>query len=438
MAMKLPKIDKIVNLKQFENGFKPALLEIAKKVINKLREDKNSEIKENEIIDLIAKDYAKFENLCTKNLINATGVVVHTNLGRSPISKEIIEKITPLISSYSNLEYDIGGGKRGDRYSFTSYLFKLMLGCQDALIVNNNAAAVFLVLNTYAKDKEVIVSRGELVEIGGSFRIPEVMASSGCLLKEVGTTNKTRLSDYENAINENTNVILKVHKSNYDIVGFSGETSIEDISNLAKKSNLISYYDLGSAYVNELPFNLGKDEKSLKKVLQSGVDLVSFSGDKLFGSTQCGIILGKKELIDKLKQNQLLRMLRVDKITLSILNETIKAYLNKEYKLIKPLNQIYKNVNELEILAKNVAKNIKFKTQIKSTKTFIGGGSLPNTPYPSIALAFLGNANTLEQEFRQKGIIGRIEEGKFILDFRSIYEDEIPNLINKINEVNGE
>ncbi|QQF52296.1 L-seryl-tRNA(Sec) selenium transferase [Campylobacter fetus subsp. venerealis] len=436
---KLPKIDKIPNLKEFQNYFKPALLDISKSVLEEIRsKNQNETISEQDVINLIKNAYAKFQNIEPKPLINATGVIIHTNLGRSPISEDLIKQATHLMTSYSNLEYGLSSGKRGDRYAYTSYLLKLLFGCEDALIVNNNAAAVFLILNSFADEKEVLVSRGELVEIGGSFRVPEVMKNSGAILKEIGTTNKTHLSDYENSINENTAMILKVHKSNYDIVGFSSEVSINDIAKLTQKRGILSYYDLGSGYVNTLPYSLSKDEPNVKKLIQSGVNIISFSGDKLFGSVQCGIILGKKELINKLKNNQILRMLRVDKMVLSMLNETIKAYLNKDFHLIKPINQIYKTLSELEVQAKRVLENIKLEASIKETKTFVGGGTMPNKSYPSIGLFFKGNANKNEFKFRKYGIIGRIENAEFLLDFRSIFENDIENIIKIINGMSDE
>ncbi|AVK81761.1 L-seryl-tRNA(Sec) selenium transferase [Campylobacter fetus] len=436
---KLPKIDKIPNLKEFQNYFKPALLDISKSVLEEIRsKNQNETISEQDVINLIKNSYALFQNIEPKPLINATGVIIHTNLGRSPIGENLIKQAAHLVTSYSNLEYSLSNGKRGDRYAYTSYLCKLLFGCEDALIVNNNAAAVFLVLNSFAGGKEVPVSRGELVEIGGSFRVPEVMKNSGAILKEIGTTNKTHLSDYENSINENTAMILKVHKSNYDIVGFSSEVSINDIAKLTQKSGILSYYDLGSGYVNTLPYSLSKNEPNVKKLIQSGVDIISFSGDKLFGSVQCGIILGKKELINKLKNNQILRMLRVDKMVLSVLNETIKAYLNKDFHLIKPINQIYKTLSELEMQARRVLENIKLEASIKETKTFVGGGTMPNKSYPSIGLFFKGNANKNELKFRKCGIIGRIENEEFLLDFRSIFENEIENIIKIINGMSDE
>ena len=441
MKIDLPKVDKIANLAEFKDYFYPLVLNLAKQIIEKEREKAllNLEYKDEQgIIEAIKSEYEIYKNLELKPLINATGVVIHTNLGRSVINEELLQRAQKTITSYSNLEYDLKTGKRGLRYNYTAKLCSMLFDCEDALIVNNNASAVFLVLNTFAKDSEVIVSRGELVEIGGSFRIPEVMASSGAILHEVGTTNKTNLSDYEKAINENTKMLMKVHQSNFNIQGFSQNVSAVDISNLAKKCGLISYYDLGSAYVNELPYSLSTHEPPLKKVLESGINLVSFSGDKLFGSVQCGLILGKKELISELKKNQLLRMLRVDKITLSILNETLKAYINKEFNLIQTTHQIYKDIDELTDMANLVKANVATPSKVVKTKTFVGGGTLPCREYPSIALAFLGNPIELEQKFREKKVIGRIENDKFMLDFRSIMDKELQNLIKICNEIFSE
>lgn len=433
--MEFPKIDKIANLKEFEACFKPSLMQISKKIINDLR-DRKIEISQEEVINLIKKEYENFHQIETRKIINATGIVIHTNLGRSPISDEILDKIKPLLTSYSNLEFNMETGKRGERYTFSSELLKMLFGVEDALIVNNNAAAVFLILNTFANNKEVIVSRGELIEIGGSFRIPEVMKASGSILREVGTTNKTKITDYENDINEKTSMLLKVHKSNYDIVGFTKETSINEISKIAKENNIISYYDLGSGYTGALPFSLGQNEPSIENILKTGVDLISFSGDKLLGSAQAGIILGKKELINKLKKNQILRMLRVDKLTISIINETLKAYLDKNYAILKAPNQIHLKISELEKNAKFVLDKVaNEKLQIVKTRSFVGGGALPNKSYPSIAIKINGNAEFFEKEFRKKDLIGRIENGGFLIDFRSVFKSDLEKMIGIIKEI---
>ena len=420
MEISLPKVDKIANLDEFKSCNKNKILSLAKEIIQKIK-----------------SEYEKFENLALKPLINATGVVIHTNLGRSVIDEEIFDRAKGVICSYSNLEYDLNSGKRGNRYDFIGERVANFFGFEDALVVNNNASAVFLVFNTFAKGGEAVVSRGELVEIGGSFRVPEVMASSGAILREVGTTNKTKISDYEANLNENTKMLVKIHRSNFDIVGFSEETDIFEISNLAKKHKLIDYFDLGSAAALNLG-KVSKNEVNVKKLAKNGLSLVSFSGDKLFGSVQCGIILGQKKFISQLRKNQLLRMLRVDKITISLLNECINAYENGEIKLIPTAYQIQKSLNELKKSAEFIQKNIKFKTEILPSKSFVGGGSLPNVSYDTIILAFIldKKADFISSEFRKIGIIGRIENAKFCLDFRSIFDKDLQILVEKINDLN--
>ncbi len=530
--IKLPKIDKIANAQEFQNCLRPQIIKIAQELIEQERQKalQGGELaSESEIISLIKSRYEKFQNLSLKPLINATGVVLHTNLGRSVISAEILARAQKIITSYSNLEYDLSEGARGNRYDYIALLCSELFGAQDALVVNNNASAVFLVLNTFARGREVVVSRGELVEIGGSFRVSEVMANSGAKLVEIGTTNKTKLDDYEEAINENTAILMKVHRSNFKISGFNSSVSAAEVAALARRASqakreflalraasfknladlcggssdadgeilnsapnglslaagsanalnlnssepsakserfhgdsaggeseiskiypakfsmkkeesfneIIDYYDLGSGYASELGFGLGKSEPSIFELLKSGVRLLSFSGDKLFGSVQCGIILGDRDLIARLRKNQLLRMLRVDKITLSLLAETIKAYINKEFHLITTIDQIHLSLDELRERAELVRSRIGVKSQIVPTTTFVGGGTMPSASYPSVALAILDGADpqSTQAKFRAAGIIGRIEDDKFLLDFRSILKNDLQDLIKKIGEI---
>ncbi|WP_298097290.1 L-seryl-tRNA(Sec) selenium transferase [uncultured Campylobacter sp.] len=527
--IKLPKIDKIANAQEFQNCLRPQIIKIAQELIGQEREKalQGGELaSESEIIARIKSRYEKFQNLSLKPLINATGVVLHTNLGRSVIGAEILARAQKIITSYSNLEYDLSEGARGNRYDYIALLCSELFGAQDALVVNNNAAAVFLVLNTFARGREVVVSRGELVEIGGSFRVSEVMANSGAKLTEIGTTNKTKPDDYEEAINENTAILMKVHRSNFKISGFSSSVSAAEVAALARRASqakreflalraasfknladlcggssdtdgeilnsapnglslaagsanalnlnsgepsvnserfyeggeseiskiypakfsmkkaenfneIIDYYDLGSGYVSELGFGLSKSEPSIFELLKSGVRLLSFSGDKLFGSVQCGIILGDRKLITRLRKNQLLRMLRVDKITLSLLAETIKAYINKEFHLITTIDQIHLSLDELRERAELVRSRIGVKSQIVPTTTFVGGGTMPGASYPSVALAILDGADpqSTQAKFRAAGIIGRIEDDKFLLDFRSILKSDLQDLIKKIGEI---
>ena len=432
---KLPQIDKFIKNERFFGLDTSLLTKVARAELESLRAQilggKNCP-EPGEIVQNTLARYEKASNLSLRSLINATGVIIHTNLGRSAIDPEILRRAEPVITGYSNLEYSVEKGGRSNRYDYVGGLLAELFGFEDAVIVNNNASAVFLVLNTFSKGGEAIISRGELVEIGGSFRVPEVMANSGAILREVGTTNKTNLRDYEDAINENSKLILKVHRSNFDIVGFSEEAAMPDLSALARERNLIDYFDLGGGFYGELPYGLERNEPNLKNLKDAS--LVSFSGDKLFGSVQCGIILGKKGLIAKLKKNQLLRMLRVDKVIISLLAESVKAYANREFELITTVKQLYKSVEELENTANFINSRLKTPLEIVRTTTYVGGGTMPNKRIPSLALAVKGNANENEAKFRKNLVIGRIEEGKFLLDLRSVLDADVQNLIEKINE----
>lgn len=432
---KLPQIDKFIKNERFFGLDTSLLTKVARAELESLR----AQILGGQncpgldaIVQNTLERYEKASNLSLRSLINATGVIIHTNLGRSAIDPEILRRAAPVITGYSNLEYSVEKGGRSNRYDYVGGLLAELFGFEDAVVVNNNASAVFLVLNTFSKGGEAVISRGELVEIGGSFRVPEVMANSGAILREVGTTNKTNLRDYEDAINENSKLILKVHRSNFDIVGFSEDVAMQSLSALARERNLIDYFDLGGGFYGELPYGLERNEPNLKNLKDAS--LVSFSGDKLFGSVQCGIILGKRELIAKLKKNQLLRMLRVDKVIISLLAESVKAYANREFELITTIKQLYKSVDELENTANFINSQLKTPLEIVRTTTFVGGGTMPNKRIPSLALAVKGNANENEAKFRKNLVIGRIEEGKFLLDLRSVLDADVQNLIEKINE----
>ena len=436
----LPQINKILNHKPFKDYNKGILARISRELLNSIRSNsKYEEINEEKIYAQINKNYKAFEKKALKPLINATGIVMHTNLGRSVIDEKSWQRAKQIACSYSNLEYDLESGSRGNRYDYTGYLLSTLFGCEDALVVNNNASAVFLVLNTFGKGGRCVLSRGELVEIGGGFRVPEVMKESGAILAEVGTTNKTRLSDYENALDENTKMLVKVHRSNFDIVGFKQDTSLEEVASLAKERGIISYYDLGGGAVSHLAcFN---SEPAPQKLIKTGVDLLSFSGDKLFGSVQAGIILGKKELIAKLRKNQLLRMLRSDKITLALLASTVLSYLDKDYNSVPTVFLLSRSTSELKSVAKRINNSCKNIASIIDTATFGGGGTLPNVKIQSVALAFKAKKGqkieNLERDFRQKGVIGRIENQCFLLDLRSVLPSDESALITAINSIFG-
>ena len=436
----LPQIDKILNHKPFKDYNKGILARISRELLNSIRSNlKDEEINEEKIYAQINKNYKAFEKKALKPLINATGIVMHTNLGRSVIDEKSWQRAKQIACSYSNLEYDLESGSRGNRYDYTGYLLSTLFGCEDALVVNNNASAVFLVLNTFGKGGRCVISRGELVEIGGGFRVPEVMKESGAILAEVGTTNKTRLSDYENALDENTKMLVKVHRSNFDIVGFKQDTSLEEVASLAKERGIISYYDLGGGAVPNLA--CCDSEPAPQKLIKTGVDLLSFSGDKLFGSVQAGIILGKKELIAKLRKNQLLRMLRSDKITLALLASTVLSYLDKDYNSVPTVFLLSRSTSELKSVAKRINNSSKNIASIIDTATFGGGGTLPNVKIQSVALAFKAKKGqkieNVERDFRQKGVIGRIENECFLLDLRSVLPSDESALITAINSIFG-
>jgi L-seryl-tRNA(Ser) seleniumtransferase len=434
LLRQLPKVDTFITHPLLVGLNKNRLLDITKKSIEALRQDilegRVSTIDEDALALHVKQTYDAIFEPSLKPLINATGVILHTNMGRSVIAKTLLERASRVICNYSNLEYNLDKGCRGERYEHVSTHLKQLLHVEDVLVVNNNASAVFLILNTFAKKKEVVVSRGELVEIGGSFRIPEVMKQSGAILHEVGATNKTKVRDYEDAIGEKTVMLMKVHQSNFSIEGFSEQIPYEAIKALASEKGLLDYYDLGSGYVANLPYNLGQKEHSLSQILACEPSLISFSGDKLFGSVQAGIIAGKKELIAKLKKNQLLRMLRVDKITLSLLEESIKAYLKEEYENLPTLWLLFQSTDTLRQRALHVRERIgEHLCDVVKSDTYMGGGTLPNRKFPTIALHVKGKATTLEKAFREHHVIGRIENDQFLLDFRALLPQNEAELI---------
>lgn len=440
----IPKVDKFTQNEKFDDLALSLVVSITQEVLQNLRESilKNEveSFTEDELVDAVLQKYNELTKPSLQKLINATGVIVHTNLGRSLIDAKTFDKVKDIVTSYNNLEYDLAKGKRGERYSHISDVICRLLGCEDVLIVNNNASAVFLILNTFAKKKEVIVSRSELVEIGGSFRIPEVMKQSGAKLIEVGATNKTHLRDYEDAITNKTSMLMKVHKSNYSIEGFSSEVEFKELIRVAKEKNLIDYYDMGSGHLVDLPYGLDQHEPSVLKYMQENPSLLSFSGDKLLGSVQAGIIVGKKEYIAKLKKNQLLRMLRVDKLTLALLEENITSVLLNKIDEIPTLKMLFTSTEELRENALSLQRMIKdiSESEIIETTSVIGGGTTPNKTIPSIALSIkIKNykQNKMEKLFRERKIIGRIENDRFLLDFRAIQKREIAQIINVVKEI---
>ncbi|MBW2180958.1 MAG: L-seryl-tRNA(Sec) selenium transferase, partial [Deltaproteobacteria bacterium] len=381
--------------------------------------------------------------------INATGVVVHTNLGRSLLASDAVENIVSIAGKYSNLEFNLASGTRGSRYDIVEELLCEISGAESAMVVNNNAGAVLLCLDTIAKEKKAIVSRGELVEIGGSFRIPDVMLKSGAILKEIGTTNRTHLKDYVNAIENDTGLLLKVHTSNYSLVGFTANVSLKELVGLGEKYHIPVMEDLGSGtFIDFSKYGLQK-EPTVQESVDSGADVITFSGDKLLGGPQAGIIVGKKEFLDNIKKNPLTRALRIDKLTLAALESTLSLYRDPETAihhiptlnmLLCPLAQIQKKVKRLEKMLKNLnVQDMSISVVDLSSKA--GGGSLPllNLPSKGIEVTIQKmTANAIEKHMRSNmpPVIGRIENDAFIMDLRTVQDDELEMIASAIKDMN--
>lgn len=374
-----------------------------------------------------------------RRVINGTGVVVHTNLGRSILSEDAIEAVVRGCKYYSNLEFSLDTGKRGSRYSLVEDLLKELTGAEGALVVNNNAGAVLITLNTLAKEREVIVSRGELIEIGGSFRIPDVMASSGAILKEVGATNRTHLHDYERAIGPNTAALFKAHTSNYRIIGFHKEVSLEELVELGNRYQLPVIEDLGSGNFVTFPQYLKIHEPTVQDRIQKGASVVTFSGDKLLGGPQAGIIVGKKEFIDKIKKNPMNRALRIDKMTLAALEATLRLYKDPELakEKIPTLNMILTSEKKLHYKARSLARKLRNKLNelydfsIKKGNSRVGGGASPEIDLPTYLVVikpkFQINMDKLRAVLLETDppLVGIVEEDNFLIDVRTLLKDDV-------------
>jgi L-seryl-tRNA(Ser) seleniumtransferase len=382
----------------------------------------------------IAAKVAGMSRPSLRRVINATGVVLHTNLGRAPLADSAIEAMADIAAGFSNLEYDLESGARGSRYSHCVGLLQQLTGAEDALVVNNCAAALVLALNALAQKREVLVSRGELVEIGGSFRIPDIMGRSGARLVEVGTTNRTHDDDYRRAITPKTAAIVKVHRSNFAIEGFTSDVSVERLAFIAAEHGLPVLHDLGSGLMVELDAYGLSGEPTAASALASGASLVLMSGDKLLGGPQAGIILGGADLIARLRKNPFARAMRVDKLTLSALEATLRLYLEPERALkeIPVLAMLTASVGELETRARSIAQRLKeagIDVAIAQSSASVGGGAFPTAAIPSVAIALPGPAQGVEEQLRAgaPAVIGRINDGKLLLDLRTVLprEDEM-------------
>ncbi|WMJ75863.1 MULTISPECIES: L-seryl-tRNA(Sec) selenium transferase [unclassified Sedimentibacter] len=444
----IPKVDNLMERDEikclFTDCSRDLVVDAARDVTERLREFINNSDDEDEIAkkiesvtDDIKKEVRSFSSYNMKRVINATGTVLHTNLGRAVISENIAERVLKLVTGYSNLEYDLEEGKRGSRYSHFEKIVTKITGAEAAMAVNNNAAAVLLILSALAKDMEVVVSRGELVEIGGSFRVPDVMAQSGGHLVEVGTTNKTHLHDYESAINENTAVLLKVHTSNYRIVGFTESVTVEELAELAHKYGLPVIEDIGSGVLVDLSRYGLEYEPTVQASIKAGADIVCFSGDKLLGGPQAGVIVGKKQLIDKIKKHPLTRAFRIDKFTAIALESVFHEYLDEEravnnIPVLKLINRSFGDIQKAAELLQEKLTTVAGEycdIRIESCESQIGGGSLPLERIKSVCLSIRPlNMTTaaLEKQLRhmETPVIGRVVNDNLILDLRTVLEGQ--------------
>ncbi|MBU8907417.1 L-seryl-tRNA(Sec) selenium transferase [Desertibacillus haloalkaliphilus] len=382
-----------------------------------------------------------------QRVINGTGTILHTNLGRARLSEEAIRQVNLTAANYSNLEYNIQKGSRGSRHDVIESILTEVTGAEAAIVVNNNAAAVYLILKALASDQEVIVSRGQLVEIGGSFRVSSIMEESGAKLVEVGTTNKTHLYDYEQAITEDTAMIMKVHTSNFKTIGFTESVDIEELVDVrAKHEGLILYEDLGSGALYDFRKHHIGEEPTVAEVLSKGVDLVSFSGDKLLGGPQAGIIAGKKELIKRLAKHQLARVLRVDKMTLAALEATLKAYVYGEEALnrIPVVRAVLTSETELKERTQRFVDQLDQKVwqwQLEKGTSQVGGGTMPDVELPSVLVHLRHPSLSAQQLFDrlrlgEPAIICRLKDDDLVIDLRTTTEEEVQIVVQALDQIN--
>jgi len=449
---KIPSVDEILLNPQITDllGTYPRTVVVGA-VRNGLKRLRQQLLDKKELTDL-GEEFFSFEHLYPlfrkeidlqveprlRRLINATGVVIHTNLGRSPLHPSALQHMIDIAKNYSNLEYDLDRGERGNRYTHVEGILCRLSGAESALVVNNNAGAVLLVLNTIAEGREVIISRGELVEIGGAFRIPDVMRRSGALLREVGTTNRTYLSDYQKAISSQTALLLKVHTSNFRVMGFTSDVSLQELVQLGRQHDLPVMNDLGSGcFVDLSQYGLEK-EPPVQEAIKTDVDVVTFSGDKLLGGPQAGIILGKKNWLDLIKSNPLTRALRIDKLTLAALESTLLLYLDEKRVMeeIPTLRMLSLDTVQLKRRGKRLLRRLSGRVVQETQLTLredvsqVGGGALPLQELPTMVLAVKPlnvSVNKLEEDLRkgEPPIISRISKDELILDMRTVLDEEI-------------
>lgn len=450
MEGRLPQVDKLLCHPKVEeeqaNWRREILAELCRETLADLRSQK-AEVTPSldEVAQMVVARAVRLRQPGLQKVINGTGVVLNTNLGRAPLASQLIGQLGEIACGYSNLELDLETGKRGKRSERVKTLLRLLTGCESALVVNNNAAAVVLSVNCFARDREVIVSRGELIEIGGSFRLPDVIESAGARLKEVGTTNRTRRSDYERAIGPGTGLLMRCHRSNFKVTGFTEDTTLTELVELSNRSGVPFLEDLGSGVLVDLR-GLGLSEPTVAEVVKSGCGLVSFSGDKLLGGPQAGMIVGKKELIDRLARHPLYRALRVDKITNALLEQTLLLYLGanafEQVPALRMMAATEENIkSRVDAFVSRATQQLKIlRCKAMPCSSAIGGGSLPGEEKLSWCVVLDGGlkkANALAALLRaaQVPIIAIVQNDELRIDFRTVFESEEESILSYLIEL---
>jgi L-seryl-tRNA(Ser) seleniumtransferase len=414
----LPSVDELARVSD-----DPLAVESARSLLARAREEIRAGVDPGDLASRLRDELAALRRPRLRRVLNATGVLVHTNLGRAPLAEEALDRVVASARGYSNLEYDLSSGARGSRQDHVAAILRRLTGAESALVVNNNAAAVMLALAALAEGREVLVSRGELIEIGDGFRIPDVLARSGARLREVGTTNRTRAADYERAIGPETAVLLRVHQSNFRVVGFTEQPTVRDLAHVADRHNLPLVDDLGSGVLVELP-----GEPSAKEALAAGADLVTFSGDKLLGGPQAGIVVGRSDLVERLRRHPLQRALRADKLTIAALEGTLALYLEAPER-IPVLRMLRETADDVRTRASRLAELV--DGTLEETVARVGGGALPLAEIPSFACAV---EESLAAPLRagEPPVVGIVRDGRLLLDCRTLTDAEVEEVATAV------
>jgi L-seryl-tRNA(Ser) seleniumtransferase len=428
----LPSVDELAGDGRLAGAApRPLLVSAARSALARAREELQAGAEPGDLVERVESELAAARGARLRRAINATGVIIHTNLGRSPLAREALERVDAVAGGYSNLEYDLGEGGRGSRQDHAAPILRRLTDAEAALVVNNNAAAVLLALAALAEGREVLVSRGELIEIGDGFRIPDVLARSGARLREVGTTNRTRAGDYDRAIGPETALLLRVHQSNFRVVGFTEQPRLADLVRVARAHGLPLVDDLGSGALFANSSLLLGDEPTARESLEAGADLVCFSGDKLLGGPQAGIIVGRAELVERLRRHPLQRALRADKLTLAALEATLALYLDPELaaREVPVLRMLAEPLETVRARAQRLASLV--GGDVEPTVGRVGGGALPLTELPSFACAVEEELAPRLRE-TEPPVIGVVRDGRCLLDCRTIADDEVDEVANAV------